>query len=239
MTLPSFRKIALAVAWAVLSPCGAARAQDPLELWPELNLYTRLGPTTRLYFVASYAQGKESQFTTLDLAGYFDLTFHSLRQCVGGENWRTQDDWRQKRYLWIRLGYDHVFKQEEGEKTTPEDRGIVAFHGRVYLPAGILFEGRARADLRWIGGDYSTRYRFRGELNRDFDVLKHVANVYLQAEAFYDMRYDGWAAQLYQVGTEVTLGRHFRVEPSIARRIDVLPEESRLWAAALVARWFY
>ena len=235
----SFRKISLAVACAVLLPCTTARAQDPWEIWPELNLYKSLGPTTRLYFVAAYAKGKEAQVTTLDLAGYFDLTLPGLRQRLGGESLRTQQDWRQKRYVWVRLGYDHIFKQEEGERTTPEDRGIVAVHGRVYLPAGILFEARTRADLRWIGGDYSTRYRFRGELNRDFDVLQHVANVYLQAEYFYDTRYDGWAIQLYQVGTEVTLGRHFRVEPSVARRIDMLPETSRLWALAFVARWFY
>ena len=32
---------------------GTARAGDPVEFWPELNLYKGLGPTTRLYFVAA------------------------------------------------------------------------------------------------------------------------------------------------------------------------------------------
>ena len=144
---------------------GAARADDPSEFWPELNLYEKLGPTTRLYFVAAYARGKESDALSLDLAGYFDLTLGpAVRRSL-----RT-DDWRAKKYLWARVGYDHIFKAEGKTKTTPEDRGIVALHARAYLPAGILFEGRARADLRWIGGDYSTRYRLRGELNRDFNV---------------------------------------------------------------------
>lgn len=217
-----------------------ARAGDPTELWPELNLYKRLGPTTRLYFVASYADGKESEYRTLDVAGYFDVTFRPFtRDLVGPEGWRSQGDWRQKRYLWVRLGYDHVFKQQGEEMSTPEDRGIVAIHGRAYLPERILLEGRARADLRWIGGSYSTRYRFRGELNRDFDVFGKTTNLYLQAEAFYDDRYDGWARELYQVGAEVTLGEHFRVEPSVARQVDRLPEQSGLWAVAFVARWFY
>jgi len=231
-----FRRVAL----AALLLSGTARASDQTEFWPELNLYKRLGPTTRLYFVAAYAEGKESELRTLDVAGYFDLTFEPFTRGLPiGEGRRHQADWRQKRYAWLRLGYDHVFKQEGETTSVPEDRGIVAVHGRAYLPEGILFEARARADLRWIGGDYSTRYRARGELNRDFDVLGHVTNVYLQAEAFYDTRYDGWARELYQVGAEVTLGEHFRAEPSIARQVDRLPERSGLWAFAIVARWYY
>lgn len=205
-----------------------------------MNLYEKLGPTTRLYFVGAWATGKESEFRTLDLAGYFDLTFKPLaRDVVLPETWRAEQDWRQRRYLWIRLGYDHVFKASGEERSTPEDRGIVAVMGRAYLPANILFEGRARVDLRWIGGDYSTRYRLRGELNRDFTVLGAATNVWLQGEAFYDTRYDGWARDLYQAGAEITLTNHFRVEPSVARQVDRLPEKSGLWAVALVARWYY
>ena len=233
------RSLRLAVLAAALL-AAPARAGDPIEAWPELNLYKRLGETTRLYLVSAWATGKESEFRTLDVAGYFDLTFRPFtRDLVGPEGWRSRGDWRQKRYLWLRLGYDHVFKQAGEEMSTPEDRGIVAVHGRVYLPEGILLEARTRADLRWIGGDYSTRYRFRGELNRDFDVFGKTTCVYLQAEAFYDDRYDGWARELYQLGAEVTLGEHFRVEPSVARQVDRLPGKSGLWAVALVARWFY
>jgi len=221
-------------ALALLLLSGAARADDPTEIWPELNLYEKLGPATRLYFVAAYARGKESDALSLDLAGYFDLTLGPpVRRSL------LQDDWRAKKYFWARVGYDHVFKAEGKTKATPEDRGIVALHARAYLPAGILFEGRARADLRWIGGDYSTRYRLRGELNRDFNVREHLVTPYIQAEVFYDTRYDGWARELYQVGAEVEVTRHFRVEPSVARQVDRLPDRSGLWAFALVARWYY
>ena len=221
-------------ALALLLLSGAARADDPTEFWPELNLFEKLGPTTRLYFVAAYARGKESDALSLDVAGYFDLTLGPpVRRSL------LTDDWRAKRYLWARVGYDRVSKAENKTKTTPEDRGIVALHARAYLPAGILFEGRARADLRWMGGDYSTRYRLRGELNRDFNVFDRVVTPYLQAEAFYDTRYDGWARELYQVGAEVGVTGHFRVEPSVARQVDRLPDRSGLWAFALVARWYY
>jgi hypothetical protein len=230
----------LSSTFAVLLLCGSARAGDPWEFWPEFNLYKGLGPTKRLYFVTAYATGKESEFTTLDVAGYFDMTFRPfVRGILRKEDWRTEEDWRKKRYLWFRIGYDHVFKDSGETKSTPENRGILAAHGRVYLPGEVLLEIRARADLRWIGEEYSTRYRLRGELNRDFKVHRVVANVFLQAECFYDTRYDGWARELYQLGAEIIVTDHFRLEPSVARQIDRLPEESGLYAFAVVARWYY
>ena len=225
-----------AVAALALLLAGTARAGDPLEFWPELNLFETLGPTSRLYFVAAYGVGKESPLLTFDVAAYYDFTLtpllrHTLRE----------EDWQRNKYLWARIGYDHVFRfeSEAGARTAPENRGIVALHARAYLPAGILFEGRARVDLRWIEGDYSTRYRLRGELNREFNVAGHPVTPILQAEIFYDTRYDGWARELYQACTEVGITERFRLEPSLARQVDRLPSHSGLWAIAIVARWYY
>jgi hypothetical protein len=241
-TVAPLLRLAAGALVAVLHLSGTAWAGDPEEFWPELNLYTRLDDWQRLYFVAAYAQGKESDLLTLDLAAYYDLTIEPLERLVvlkGKERWRADQDWRKRKYAWVRVGYDHVFKTEAGDKSTPEDRGIVAFHARAYLPDDFLLEMRARADLRWIGGEYSSRYRLRGELNRDFNLLGCTTNVFLQAEAFYDTRYDAWSRALYQLGGEVTLTSHFRLEPSLARQIDHHPENTGLWAFAVVARWYY
>jgi len=72
------------------------------------------------------------------------------------------DDWQRSRSLWARIAYDRIFKAtaETGPDVT-EDRGIISFYGKAPLPAGVWVEARVRADLRWIGDDYSTRYRFR------------------------------------------------------------------------------
>jgi hypothetical protein len=91
-------RILLSSAFGLLLLSGPVRAGDPWEFWPELNLYKRLGPTTRLYFVAAYAEGKESQFRTLDVAAYMDVTFKPFtRELVKHDDWRSADDWRQKR----------------------------------------------------------------------------------------------------------------------------------------------
>jgi len=216
------------------APIGTAQAGDPWEWWPELNLFKNANPTTRFYFVAAGSKGKESQYRTLDLAGYVDLT-------VGPHlpHSRQKKDWQTKKYFWARIGYDHIFKAEGKTRAASEDRGIVALYARHYLPWAILVEGRARADLRWLDSGYSTRYRFRGEVNRDFDAFGHVVTPYFQAEYFYDARYDRWSRELYQTGAEIALTRHFRVEPSVARQVDDLRTRSGLWAFAFVARWYY
>lgn len=233
-------RILLSSAFALILLSGSARAGDPWEFWPELNLYKRLGSTTRLYLVTAYAAGKESEFRTLDVAGYLDMTFRPfVRDVLRNEDWRSREDWRRKRYFWIRAGYDHVFKRSGETASTPEDRGIVAAHARFYLPARTLLELRARADLRWIDGSYSTRYRLRGEVNRDFTALGVVSNVFLQAEYAYDTRYDGWARELYQLGAEITVTERFRLEPSLVRLTDRLPEPAGVNALAVVARWYY
>ena len=193
-----------------------------------------MNPTTRLYFVAADTKGRDSQFRTVDLAAYVDLTMGPQLP-----RRRQKQDWQSRKYFWVRIGYDHIFKVEGETRTSPENRGIIALYGRFYLPGAMLFEARTRADLRWIEGSYSTRYRLRFEVNRDFTVLDRVVTPFFQAEYFYDTRYDGWARDVYQAGAEIGVAGHVRVEPSVVRQLDHLPNPSGLYAFAFIARWYY
>jgi hypothetical protein len=120
-----------------------------------------------------------------------------------------------------------------------EDRAVVSGYARAELPAEVWLEARARADLRWMQGDYSTRYRLRLEVNREFTVLEHAVLPYFNAEAFYDTRFDGWARALYQGGAEVTVNKHFRYEIFLASQIDRLPVRVSVGALGVVAKWYY
>jgi hypothetical protein len=221
-------------ALAALLLGATARADDSWEGWPELDVYKQHSALVRYYFAATHSQGKESPLRTLDLAAHADFTL-GARLPISHQ----KEDWQTKKYFWLRLGYDHVFETEGEQTTGAEDRGIVALHARHFLPGGAFIEARLRTDLRWIDGDYSQRYRFRLEVNRDFNVRNHVVTPYLQAEWFDDSRYDGTSRELYQVGAEIGINRHFRIEPSIARQLDYLPTPSGLYAFAFVARWYH
>jgi hypothetical protein len=211
-----------------------AQAADSSELWPEGNLFVNLGPRTRFFGDAAWANGKESDRTSLDLAGYLDISLKPIRKD------RQTDDWQRDRYLWMRIGYDRIFNNTSDTGTeVVENRGIVSYYGKVLLPAGVVAETRARADLRWIGGDYSTRFRLREEITREFTVHGHSMVPFFNVEWFYDTRYDGWARILYQLGSEVTVNPRFRYEIYLAHQVDRLPSHSTLDALGLNLKWYY
>jgi hypothetical protein len=217
------------------SLAGIAQAADSSEFWPEVSGFVNLDPRTRIFLNAAYAEAKESDIKSLDLAACLDVSLKPIvRKELGSE------DWQRGRYLWARVGYDRVFKAIDGaDAEVAEDRGILALYAKTPLPAEVWLEARVRADLRWIGADYSTRYRFRVDATRDFNVLNHTVAPYFNVEWFYDTRYDGWARALYQLGHEVTLNKHFRYEIYVARQEDRLPSASSTNAVGVVAKWYY
>jgi len=219
---------------ASLAVSQPARAAAPWEFWPEANAFLSLSPQTRIFLDAAYADGKESDHAALDLGAYLDISLKPIKRKL------QTLDWQRSRYFWARIGYDRVYKVtgRTGAEVT-ENRGIVSFYGKALLPAEVVLEVRVRADLRWIGEDYSTRYRVRSEITREFTVLDHTVVPYFNVEWFYDTRYDGWARTLYQIGSEVTLTTHFRYEIYLARQTDRLPKDSDLNAFGVNFKWYY
>lgn len=144
----------------------AAHAGSSSEFWPEASLFVRLDDRTRLYLDSSFADSRESNTGSLGVSASVDVSIEPIARA----ELRTQD-WQRSRYLWARLGYTRVFKVERGTRAVSEDRGVVALYARAPLPAEVWVEARARADLRWIGDAYSTRYRIRLEASREFEWL--------------------------------------------------------------------
>jgi hypothetical protein len=213
---------------------GPALAADSSEFWPQASAFVDLREGTRLYFDGSIARGKESTLRTLDLSAFVDLSIQPILR----EDLRT-DDWQRARYVWARLGYTHVGKVDEGQGETTENRGVLSIYAKAPLPAEVWIEGRARVDLRWLGDEFSKRYRLRFDVTREFTLLEHTVVPYVNGEAFYDERYDGISRLLYQIGTEVTVSKGFRYEIYIGWLEDRLPSASTLLALGAVAKWYF
>jgi len=226
---------ALALAAAMAASAPQVRAADSSEFWPELSAFVRLDDQTRVYLDAAYAKGQESDNRSLDLGAFLDVSIMPILR----EELR-REDWQRNRYLWARVGYTRIFKASNGGPAdVAEDRGVVSLYGRALLPKDTTIEARVRADLRWLGGDYSTRYRFRIEANREFTVAGHAVVPYVNAEWFYDTRYSGWARTLVQAGPEITVNKNFRYEIYLAWQADRLPKHETLTALGVVAKWYY
>jgi hypothetical protein len=212
----------------------AALAEETDQFWPEVCAFVTLSPRTRLFFDLPVSKGMEGEEVTVELAAHVDISLVPVVR----KSLRSKD-WARNRYLWVRMGYDHLTDVSNGVKTSAEDRLILELRARAELPAEIWIEGRARADLRWIGGDFSTRYRARLEMSREFLVRDHAVTPYINAEWFYDTRYDGWSKHLIQAGTEVTATKHFRYEVYVARQVDHLPSDSATNALGIFFKWYF
>jgi hypothetical protein len=234
MTGPLRRVTTLCCVHAAL--VGPAYAADGSEVWPELSAYISLAPDKRLYLDTAYAHDTRSKSTarSLDVSAFLDLSIKPILR----EELHTED-WQRARYLWARVGYTRVLRGSEGPVEVAEDRAVVSMYAKAPVPAEVWLEARARADLRWMQGDYSTRYRFKLEASREFSVHEHAVVPYFNAEAFFDTRYNGLSRALYQVGTEITVSQHFRYEAYLAWQSDRQPARQSISALGLVAKWYY
>ena len=228
-------KLLLAALCAGQALGGGALAADASEFWPELSAFIGLPPGMRVYLDAASARGEESDQATRNATAALDL---SLKPILRPE--LQSEDWQRDRYLWARIGYSRVSNvTDAGGKSLAENRGFLALYGRIPLPAEVWLENRTQADLRWIGDDYSMRYRFRLEVNREFTVKDHPVLPYFNVEWFYDTRYADWSRALYQAGVEVTVNKRFRYELYLARQDDRLPQVKSLNALGVVAKFYF
>jgi hypothetical protein len=69
------------------------------------------------------------------------------------------------------------------------------------LPGKLLMVDSSRGELRFIGGQpFSTRYRSKLQLERDFKLRLSRLTPYLNGQLCYDTRYDVWNRNRYSAG---------------------------------------
>ena len=223
------------LASACLSIAGQVQAEDKQEFWPELAAFVQLNDRARACFDVAYSASEEFDIQSADVSACLDV---SLKPIVRKE--LLTGDWQRNKYLWARVGYNRIFEATDSSGAeVAENRGVIAVYGRVPLPAALWLETRTRADFRWIGDEYSNRYRFRLDFSRELAVRDRPLVPYFNFEWFYDTRYDDWARTLATLGAEVTATDRFRYEVYLARQVDRLPESRDLDALGVVLKWYF
>jgi hypothetical protein len=222
--------LTLVAVTALLEP---ARAEHHEELVPELNVFIKLNKQIRLYLLGDITQGLSPSFTDGEFGAHLDFT---LKPILRRE--LRSADWERSRYLWVRIGYvvsgDLDGRDDEITQTT-----LLEMTGRFELPGQIWLVNRARVDFRDIDGERSQRYRLRVGIEREFTVCHVVMVPYIQAETFYDTRFDTFNRQLYQAGVEIELNKHWRIEPYIARQNDSRSASGNVNRFGLVVKSYF
>jgi hypothetical protein len=229
-----FRFILLVVfAFAVL--LGPARAEDHhSEFAPEVNVFIKLSDQIRLYLLGDVTQGLSPNFTDGEVGVNLDLTIKPiLRRAL------RDSDWERNRYLWARVGYLMSGDLDGREDGSNERTFLLEATARLELPWELWLVNRGRVDFRDVDGASSERYRYRAGIEREFNVFGLVMVPYVQAEIFYDTRFDVWNRQLYQTGVEIELTKRWRIEPYVARQNDSRSASGNVNRSGLVVKFYY
>jgi len=213
-----------------------SRAQETKkEFWPEFNGYVPINDVVRLRLVASLTRARETaENTEGTLEADIDIGLKAfLRKVFLG-----LPDTHRGKYLTFRAGYAYI--PTLGENTPDaEHRLLIEATGRYPLPLDILLSDRNRGEFRWISGDFSTRYRNRLKVERDFAIRRFRFTPYAHAEVFYDTRFDIWNRNEIQVGSEFPLGAKPVIEFYFLRQNNSRSQTEHVNGFGLVFQWHF
>jgi hypothetical protein len=197
-------------AWSV--PAAGQSAGG--EFWPEVGIYIQQGSAIRFGFVGSAS----SNPITHDWLGNFTFYAETALKPVFRYELRNRADVYRNRYLTFRGGYRYRTSLTPGASVS-ENRGILEVTSRYRLPWHLVVADRNRGEFRFIKGQtFSTRYRNRLWLERDFKYGSFVLTPYVYDEIFYDTRYGQWTPNRYAFGVELPVGQHVVLEPYYLRQ---------------------
>jgi hypothetical protein len=222
--------LVMAATWAAPAWAG----DTSTVLLPEVDTFIRVTDTARVFLLSSLTRNLTQATTDGELGVHLDLTLKPiLRRELQEANWERD------RYLWVRVGFRVIGNLEGADSAATEYRGILEGTTRVPLFWDLWLVNRARVDLRDVGGDFSARLRPRVSLERAFTLWNHAVVPYVQVEAFYDTRFGDWSRERYQVGIELGLARHWRIEPYYRRQEVSRPSRSHENGIGLVLKYYY
>jgi hypothetical protein len=187
-----FKSVALALLLAVLSSPVASQNQS-FQTWPEIDTYLRLGSDVRASFFASWTK-ENRQGTDADVGPNIDFFLKPLVKLKRITIFAL--DQSKDRPLMLRFGYRYM----PTTNGPTENRGILETTGRYPLVRGVLLSDRNRADLRFIAGEFSWRYRNRLTAERTFSIRSYHLTPYVRAELYYDGNLHKWSRTAETVG---------------------------------------
>jgi uncharacterized protein DUF2490 len=225
--------IAAGPAWAEADSEGP-RSNRSREIVPEVNGYFKLSERARLFLLADVSHVSPDDVTNGELGIHFDYTLTPvLRPSL------REAEWERNRYLWVRVGFRRLGSIDGRDDGFRESRLLLEATARFGLPHEVWLVNRLRLDLRDVDGTNSSRYRYRIGAEKEFRTGGGTVFVpYAQAEWFYDTRFNAWSRQRYQLGAEIELDKHWRIEPYYAYDKDKYPSAEGLNRLGLVLKYF-
>jgi hypothetical protein len=182
--------------------------------------YVNLSPAVRLLLLTLFTDKLETGHWQGDFGVHFDFALKPVFR----RELRSRDDVFRRRFFSFRAGYRYITSLGESSSPYLEHRWVVEVTSRVPLPKKLVMIDSSRGELRFIGGQpFSTRYRNKLQLEREFSFGSLVFTPYLNGQLYYDTRYDVWNRNRYSAGVEVRPGSIWSWRHTICGRTTAAP----------------
>jgi hypothetical protein len=195
-----------------------APAQNTVtQVWPEVDLYLNLNPKYQWhsYFTGTRIENEQGvdqrQVVTL-----MNISMLAMRQraFVGNSNMAL------RKHVTVSAGFSYMTPASSQPGSPGVYSGLFDATPRRVLPLGILFSARSRVELRFIGTDFSPRYRIRPQLQRDFPFRKLIFTPYADGEFYYYFSSHTWGQNVWQIGVSTQLTRWVAVDLNYNRQVN-------------------
>ncbi len=183
-----------------------AKSQQSVQFWPEIDTYVKLDDRFRLFFNASNSREAGSAIGS-EFGANLDIFLKPLHRLQRPTLFRL--DRSQSRFLVFRIGYRYL--PSPGQPL--ENRVVLEATSHHPLVAGAVISDRNRADLRWVGGVFSWRYRNRLAVERTVPIFSYHFTPYVHAETYYDSNYHKLNRTALDFGVVFPIRRRFEIEP--------------------------
>ena len=214
-----FLKAIALMLWMAASIQGQTSEREAAkQFWPEANIYWRLKPNVRLFFMVARTKetGKSTETDVGASIDFFVKKIVKLKRVAG----RHVDESKESPLL-LRAGYHRIFSSGESE-----DRLAFDANPRYPLVSGAVVSARNRIELRFRD-EFSWRFRTRIMGEREFAIGSYHITPYLRAEFYYDSTVTKWSRTAITGGITFPIRKRSEIEVYVEHQNDTANSPNR------------
>ena len=234
--LSATRVILLGLAVATMFCLGAAgqsqTSATETQVWPEVDAHVQLPSHFRVLAFSGLEQGVGFPYQQWYAASGLGYQWKRI-----SKPHLENIDRDKEHYLVFGGGYEFLRTIQSG-KITDENRLILDGIFNVRPSGRFLVTDRNRVEFRWINGVYSTTYRNKLTVERDFLLRGFRFSPYGAVEVFFNGAQHSWNQEWYYAGIQWPYKRLFMLDTYYLRQHCTTCKPTN-WNAAGVTLNFY
>lgn len=234
------RQLILVLFFGLGTAITSTAQTSSFEFWPETDIWYKINSSWRFSAFVPITKYNESKYRDLNVFLQADYKWGTTRHSV---YMRLRDENRMEKVkAWmVRGGFMEGWSLGENAGAYTEDMLFGEIHKRMPLKGNYLISHRIRVDTRWVGEDakFSYRFRYRVMLEKEYTLTNSSLVPYVNAEAYWDSRYENFNRLRLIGGITVNWGPRFAYEGNITYQHDDHYDTSNLWALNLILHVFF